>query len=878
MIKSNLQSYSLMKKTSFILFILLLAVTCEAHHIIGGEMYYTYLGKGTAPNTSKYQITLKIFRDQNSPANTAPMPTEVYIGIFNNDNGQQFAGPYPYFIVPKSSESTVAVNALPACINNAPNLNYHVGVFVFTVDLPDNTKGYTAAFQTCCRVDDLSNVVNNGGSETGSTFSCDIPPSSFADSSPEFSTSIDVICGGKPFKLQFNATDTDGDSLVYAFAPAYDGGFFRNATNGNPAPPSYTSVIYNNSFSSNFPLGLQATIDPHTGFISGTAPDVGKYVVCVKVLSYRNGVFISDHRKDFILNVNDCNFAGAQLNPRPVVCDSFNVAFRNDNTSPLNHTYYWIFGDPTTGTADTSTLPNPTHVYSDSGVYIYKLVVNRGEQCSDSTTQILKVYPGFNPSFNVDGECINSSILFTDKSTTRYGGINSWSWDFGDPTTISDTSNVKNPSYVYANASGYPVRLTITSDKGCVKSITDTIGIKTQPDFSVSNDTLICTIDTLQLNSVGNGTVTWSPNYNINNLHSFSPLVSPDVSTTYYATLVESRGCVATDSVLVNVVSRVSLNLKPDTTICLTDTISINTISNGLHYVWTPSNTIINDTAKYPLVVPTGNTTYHVIASIGKCNTPGNFRVNVIPYPNADAGKDTSICFPKSYQLHASGGSIYSWTPPNFLNNPNISNPIATPQESIQYIVQVNDVLGCPKPVYDTVIVNVEKIVADAGPRDTSIVINQPLQLNGTGAQFYVWSPSTGLNNPTISNPIALLSDSIQYVLKVTSLAGCSSTDTINVVVYKVKPDLFVPNAFTPNGDGKNDIFKPIPIGMKLLRFFKVYNRLGQLVYSTTIQNQGWDGTFKGIPQDAGVFVWMAEGVDYLGKTISKKGVVTLIR
>lgn len=858
--------------------VLLAAFTCEAHHIIGGEMFYNYVGKGSAPNTSRYLITLKIFRDQNSSSTTAPMPTEVYIGIFNNDNGQQYPGPNPYYVVPKSSETSVTVNPFPPCINNAPNLNYHVGIFLLTVDLPDNTKGYTAAFQTCCRVDNLSNVRNTGGSETGSTFSCDIPPASFADNSPEFSTSIDVICGGKPFNLQFNATDTDGDSLVYSFAPAYDGGSFRDAQNANPAPPSYNSVNYTNGYSSDFPLGTQATIDPHTGFISGIAPGIGKYVLGVKVLSYRNGVLINDHRKDFILNVNDCNFAGAQLNPRPAVCDSFNVAFSNDNTSPLNHTSYWIFGDPSTGTSDTSTLSNPTHVYSDSGIYIYKLVVNRGEQCSDSITQVLKVYPGFFPSFSVDGECINSSIFFTDKSTTRYGGINGWSWNFGNPATLSDTSNIKNPSYVYANASDYPVRLTISSDKGCAKSITDTISIKAQPDFSLSNDTLICTIDTLQLNSIGKGSVSWTPNYNINNIHSFSPLVSPDVPTTYYATLIESRGCIATDSVFVNVVSKVTLNVRPDTTICLTDTAIINIMSDGLHYVWTPANSIIDNTAKSPSVIPTANTTYHVVSSIGKCNAAGNIRITAIPYPNANAGTDTSICFPKSYQLHASGGSTYSWSPPIFLNDPDIPDPISTPQESIRYVVQVNDVLGCPKPSYDSVIITVENPIANAGPRDTSIVLNQPLQLNGTGAEFYLWSPSTGLNNPTLSDPVALLSGSMEYVLKVSTVTGCSSTDTINVLVYKVKPDLFVPNAFTPNGDGKNDTFKPIPIGMRSLNFFKVYSRLGQLVFSTTVQNQGWDGTFKGSPQDSGVFVWVAEGEDYLGKIIFKKGVVTLIR
>ncbi|MEO8853880.1 MAG: gliding motility-associated C-terminal domain-containing protein, partial [Ginsengibacter sp.] len=164
------------------------------------------------------------------------------------------------------------------------------------------------------------------------------------------------------------------------------------------------------------------------------------------------------------------------------------------------------------------------------------------------------------------------------------------------------------------------------------------------------------------------------------------------------------------------------------------------------------------------------------------------------------------------------------------------------------------------------------------GPRDTSIVADQPLQLNGTGGDFYTWSPGEGLNNENIANPVALLGNSQEFILKVTSNAGCTAVDTIDVTVYKLKPDLYVPDAFTPNGDGRNDIFRPIPIGMKSLDYFKVYNRLGQLIYSTNTINEGWDGTFKGRPQDPGVFVWIAQGTDYLGKTISKKGSVTLLR
>lgn len=867
-----------MKNILLIIFVFMGFLKCDAHHITGGEMYYNYLGKGSQANTSKYQITLKLFRDQNAPPGTALMPNEVYIGIFNNDNGQEYNGPNPYYIVQKSSESSVKVNPFPPCMTNAPNLDYHVGVFQFTVELPDNAKGYTASFQTCCRVDNLQNVENSGGSETGSTFTCDIPPANYMDNSPQFTTSIDVICANKAFQLQYNATDQDGDSLVYSFAPAFNGGSFRDDKNANPAPPPYESVNYMNGFLATSPLGNQAVINSATGIVSGIAPRVGKYVLGVKVLSYRKGVLINQHEKDFIVNVTDCDFAGAQLNPKPTVCDSFVVSFQNDNTSLLNQNFYWDFGDPRSGINNFSTLKNPTHHFTDTGVFIYKLVINRGQQCSDSATQVLKIYPGFYPYFTIDGQCINSNIFFTDKTTTLYGTVNSWSWNFGDPGSHSDTSSVQNPSYIYSKAAQYPVQLTVTNTNGCKKSFSQTVAIKTQPVFSVNNDTLICNIDTLQLTAKGQGSISWTPDYNINNIHSFTPLISPKKPTTYYATLNESRGCIATDSVFVNVVSQVTLNVRPDTTICLTDTAVIDAFSNALHYLWTPSNTVINDTARFTKVVPLTNTTYHVIGSIGKCSTQGNSLVRVVPYPNAKTVHDTTICFPKSYQLHATGGSIYSWTPDLFLNNSKIANPVSMPKESIRYVVQVNDVLGCPKPAFDSLMISVENPVANAGPQDTSIVVNQPLQLNGTGAEFYSWSPPTGLNNPNISNPVALLTESQKYTLTVSTAAGCFSIDTIRVRVYKVKPDLFVPDAFTPNADGLNDVFRPIPVGIKTLDFFKVYNRLGELVFSTTTQNRGWDGTFKGQPQDPGVFVWMAEGVDYLGKKIFKKGNVTLIR
>jgi gliding motility-associated-like protein len=838
-------------------------------------MIYEYLGAGTQPNTSKYCITLKLFRDEHTTG--ATMPFSVYIGIFNNDNNAQFPSVNRPFTVAKLDEDGVLVNSYPPCVSNAPDLNYHVGYFPLTIDLPNNSKGYTATYQTCCRVDPLVNVFNtNGISGTGSTYSCSIPPA--ADNSPQFVSSIDLICKNKQFTLKFNAFDEDGDSLVYSFVEAYDGGIATNANNINPLPPPYHSVKYINGFISEQPLGKEVTINARTGVISGIAPGAGKYVVCVSVSSYKkNGTYIGEHRKDFIINVGDCDFAGAELAPKPVTCDGFGVSFSNSNSSVLNKTFLWNFGDPESGALNTSTLATPTHQFSDTGVYVYKLVVNPGEPCSDSTTQTIKIYPGFYPGFTSTGQCKNTPIQFEDTTQTRYGAVDSWSWNFGDAQNLGDTAHKEKTSYIFTASQTYNVQLIVSSNKGCIDTISIPVEIKDKPDFAVTSDTLICSIDTLQLTATGTGNFTWRPDYNMSDQNSSSPLVSPDIPTKYYVAFSDPFGCKGDDSVFVDVKSSVTLNAGTDTSICLTDAIVLQPKSDALHYKWAPSATLNNDTSKTPIATPISNTTYFLTASIGKCQASDTISVEVTPYPQAKASNDSAICFGGTVQLNATGGSIYKWLPPFFLNNPGIANPLANPTSDIRYIVWVSDTLGCSKAVSDSVDIKVLSVIADAGPSDTVVVANQPLQLIATGGESYVWTPSAGLNTPASYNPVAYLSNDQQYVVRAIA-AGCSDTDTINIKVYKIEPGLYVPNAFTPGNDGINDVFRPIPIGMKSINYFKVFSRWGQLMYSSTESEKGWDGTFSGKPQDPGVYVWMVEGIDYLDKKITRKGSVVLIR
>jgi gliding motility-associated-like protein len=598
----------------------------------------------------------------------------------------------------------------------------------------------------------------------------------------------------------------------------------------------------------------------------------------VGVITYRKGLRINVHRKDFIVTVAPCDFAGAQLNPSYTSCDGFTLTFNNLNSSPLNISFYWDFGDGTS-----STDAEPVHTYRDTGVYKMMLVVNRGSSCADSATSLVRVFPGYFPDFaSTAPTCKGVPVQFSDQTRANYGVTNDWKWDFGLVNSSSDTSRLKNPTFAYPAAGTYNVILIVSSNKGCIDTFPRQIDIVDKAPFSVTNDTLICSADNLQLTATATnpGIVTWSPNYNINDIHSFTPLVSPKINTTYHVNFSDKYGCSASDSVVVKVVNFVSLSARSDTAICRTDSIRLTTFSDALMYTWTPSATLSSTTVQSPLAIPVADTTrYHVIGRIGSCTKEDDVVIRTSPYPTANAGKDTSVCYGFNASLHASGGSVYSWSPAFFLNSTSIANPVSqNPTTSIRYIVTVSDNKGCPKPVNDTVLVNVTHIIANAGPRDTSVVLTQPLQLQATGGTNYQWTPSTWLTDPSIANPVSLPLENITYALRVSDAQGCFGLDTINVHVFKTTPMLFVPSAFTPNGDVLNDVFKPIAAGIRSLESFRVYNRWGQLMYSTTELGKGWDGRFGGNLQGTATYVWYAEATDYLGKKIFKKGSVVLIR
>lgn len=1090
-----------------------------ATHTKGGWMYYEYLGRGVLDTTKlRYKIGLNFYM---SCSSGSPVEDNYNFSVFNGAAPFNFITNAPVSIGSDLSLRNCTIHSCYPCIDVIPSICYRIRTYVTIVELAPNASGYIISKQRCCRVGGINNIVSS--LDVGETYSLQIPgfnnpiPNAHVNSSPKFVfNDTAVVCGGSTFSINFSAIDPDGDSLHYYFCNALNGGNSSTPDPPTASNPPYSSVPYASPYNGGAPLGAGVTINPVTGTISGIAPNPGEYVVTVCVGEYRNGVLISTSRKELHVRVADCTPVRATLDPEFTTCGDLTLSFFNQTDNIAIQNWFWTFGDPTTGSQDTSFSQFPTHTFSQAGDYTIKLVVNRGLPCIDSTEQLLKVYPGFFPGFSsIPPYCVGQPVSFTDTTRTNYGFVDTWKWDFGVTSATQDTSVLQNPSYAYSNPGNYTVQLISSNSKGCKDTIahnitvlptpavniinsdtsicnldsipltatgtgsfswlpaTNIIGAATAnptvfpsvpttyyvtitengcknldsvlisamgdlsnnltatpaaicaedtltltgtsnktdhlrwewspiaslqspsssitraypmvsttytlktfwgdhcvvsqtlnvpvtplaipeagpsgfichgqttlpltasggvtynwtpttglsnphianpianpttttlytvavgvngcprtkqdtvrvtvynpPVFSLPGDTLICSIDTLPIHAIGTGTIDWTPNYNINNLHTANILVSPDTATVYYATLTDVHGCYTRDSVLVDVKLVVSLNAGPDTSICKTEGFNLVTISDALHYNWSPTTGLNNDTLKHPFAKPLATTTYTVIANIGKCESIDSVRIVVAPYPIAKANEDTAICIHFDGRLYASGGSIYTWDPVTYLSNPNIPNPlIIQPQQTINYVVTVRDTLGCTRPSRDTVrVLVIPELNVIAAPGDTSIVIGQPIRLVATGAEFYLWTPPYALSANNVQMPVASPEHEVTYVVVGTDRYGCKASDSVHLKVYNLPASIYVPSAFSPNGDGLNDVARPILLGMKKLNFFKIFNRWGTQVYQTSQLEEGWDGTLNGKPQDSGTFVWVAEGVTFDGTVISKKGYVVLIR
>ena len=305
------------------------------------------------------------------------------------------------------------------------------------------------------------------------------------------------------------------------------------------------------------------------------------------------------------------------------------------------------------------------------------------------------------------------------------------------------------------------------------------------------------------------------------------------------------------------------------------------TATGGTIYHWTPARFLNNSSIATPIAILDSTRRLQVTVSneIG-CRDTASVLVNVLQRPTFIKPPDQDVCVGNSVQLTHSNtpGYDYQWSPATYLDDPTRRIPVSSPLTNITYSLYVHE----PLCSYDTtfnVVVNARPAPAVVAQKANDIDCMITLApLTATGAQSYIWSPATHLDYPNRSNPVAAIDSTTKFYVTGTDTYGCSAIDSVIVKVSATGIPVFsIPNAFTPNNDGKNDCFGIRRWGNVKVKEFSIFNRWGQKVFSTTSPSGCWDGTFNGVPQATGGYVYVITAESFCGP-IKRTGTVMLIR
>jgi gliding motility-associated-like protein len=303
----------------------------------------------------------------------------------------------------------------------------------------------------------------------------------------------------------------------------------------------------------------------------------------------------------------------------------------------------------------------------------------------------------------------------------------------------------------------------------------------------------------------------------------------------------------------------------------------------GIRYQWSPAAGLSDPNISNPFASPSVTTKYYLtaISGGGGCrNTDSVLVTTSIPDTTLQFLGKTAFCSssPDSAVLVLAASNSIQW----YKNGTALSG--SQPRrfritESGSYYAVVTNQNGCHMPTRSVKVDIEQPIPGITYPiQYTFLDSNLPLQARSIGVSV-LWKPAVYLDNPLVYNPNFNVGSELEqkYLINFTTAGGCRTTDTQFVRSIK-EVQVFVPSAFTPNNDRINDRFFPVTIGIKELYSFNVVNRWGREVYSMGKSDTGWDGTFKGIPQDPGIYVWYMKGIGIDNKIYFRKGTVTLIR
>ncbi|MFZ1688592.1 MAG: gliding motility-associated C-terminal domain-containing protein [Flavobacteriales bacterium] len=555
----------------------------------------------------------------------------------------------------------------------------------------------------------------------------------------------------------------------------------------------------------------------------------------------------------FKFNLNQ-PIAVISINGPSSMCLGTPVQFVNNSTG--GSTYSWSFGD-----SNTSTDFEPQYTYGDTGVYTVMMVLSDSTACTPDDTAYLQLEVLPFPLASVDPAgplCAGDSVQLQ-----AYGG-DTYSWD--PPTDLSNAA-IADPWATPISTITY----TVTATTACGSDTASVTILFSVPAGGAGPDTLICLGESTPITATGGGTYVWTPSATLNDATLQNPVATPVDTTDYVVTITTPGGCLIEDTLTVFVQFSVPVPVLNDTATCPGNAVQLQA-SGANSYAWqsAPGITVL-DVAD-PFVTPPAPM-YYVCTFSNACGSVLDSAFVDVVIVAAHAWPDTIICPGERVMLFSSGGGTYAWSPGGSLDDASSQTPTATPSTPTTYQVVVTGPAGCTDTAY--AFVDLFPMPTVYAGQDVEIDFGDATQLHGVGEGVVLWSPGTELLGCTdCLEPLASPETTTLYTIELTDTNGCKANDQVLVVV---DGSLYVPNTFTPDGDGVNDVF--FALGEEVKDFeLLVFNRWGEQIWKGDDLRSTWNGTYSGVQSPIDTYVWKIQYSEVSGEKHRLIGHVNLVR
>lgn len=884
-----------MRNLVFFIAFSLFSVNAFAEHIIGGEMFYECLGGNT------YQITMKLYRDCNSSGAAFDNPAVFSVFDANNDLVLNLTKPI-------SSSAFVEPDLSSLCLSFPPDICVQEGIYTFEMVLPSDDQMYQVVYQRCCRNATIQNLTNPG--DQGLTIVAEIPPADVAvcNSRPYYNNfPPPVLCAEMELEFDHSATDPDGDSLAYSLCSPYIG-----ATAGEPAPnpaanPPYNTVVWAPGFDATNPVnaspGLE--IDPVTGLLTGTPTQLGQFVVGVCVEEWRDGQLLSVNTRDFQFNVAYCEEVSTAIITEPEagdLCDDLTFDF--ENQSDPSNDFVWDFGDETTND-DVSTLYSPSYTYPDTGVYTVTLITNPGFNCSDTAYLELPLYYETQIGVQIaDFECVDGQQIFNFEADGIFDDDAVITWDLG-PNATPQTANGLTVDGVTFSSVGEQVIDVQVQDNVCQAQDAVLVDIPAPPVVSIDPQDEFCTGLHYNFSQESENASIFSWDFGVAGSDSDVANGSNTAFTfpapgEYTVTLTANTpfNCPISTTETFDLQHLLAPEITPNEVACLeqnsVDFLAAGSYTTAAQFTWQfTGGQPATSNLENPVGIHYDSAGQHpvelTISENGCTRTAeGEMVVHANPIADFEARVDSG-CAPlqvgfsdQSFTESSSVAYTYDFGDGNTSTARSVSHTYTKPGTySVEFFLQ--NLNGC--------------IDSDSKSRENLVTV-----FPSPRAGFKVDPLVVSAVDPTVSI-IDLSQGSTQcsYVFDNTEFEQCEFEHTLENIVpqtitqtvvnefgcsdvldshIKISDHLiYIPNSFTPDGDGLNDFFVPVTTGVVHYEM-QIYDRWGKVIYRGDERGSGWNGSSPNTNffTETGVYQYRIRVTDNLGWNFDYKGTVSLLR